>query len=300
MKPEEQQFHEKVKQARDLAMKGQYQQAAKLYSEVLNLLDKQTPDALVVQIELGWCYYNNQEYHKAIAQLEGALEHKEIDKQQQFDCQRLIGFSHSLLGRHQKAIHFLEQAIQIEIPPETKKFAYFELGKTLFVNSQIIESEHYLKIAKSLFSNEEEEYMSAIDYYLGFGAYFQKNFTRAKQFFEKIIEQSKTEKTRSTGFFGLAHLFYHQKNYTGMIDISEKILRLDPTFFDKETLGYFLCTSYLNLKMWIELETFFRELETNYPEGRYATEYPKFRNALENHSSQFKTGNRSPQDRTQN
>lgn len=118
---------------------------------------------------------------------------------------------------------------------------------------------------------------------MGFVAYFQKRYEEAKSRFNKLLHENNDVKTKASGHFGLAHLYYHDKNYILLKDTCEKIIRLDTTFYDKETLGYFLCHAYLHLKMWPELSSFFQELESSYPNGRYSTEYKAFRQVLKNH-----------------
>ncbi len=280
MKPEEKIIHQKVQEARSHYLDQNYQKAIENYTVAMKLLDEKSEDMLIIKIELGWSYYYNKEYGKAIQHLKDALQFEDINEQQKFDCLRIIGFSYEMLKNHREAQKALQNALSVNVPEESKRYTYFELGKILFTEGQIIEAEHYFQLAQPLFKEDEQAYRLALEYYLGFSAFYQKKFDLAKRHFEKILGESKDAKMRASGFFGLAHLFYKNKDYSLLIDTCEKILRLDPTFFDKETLGYFMCSAYLHLKMWDELEMFFNELESNYPKGRYASEYPKFREAL--------------------
>jgi len=75
-------------------------------------------------------------------------------------------------------------------------------------------------------------------------------------------------------------VFYDKKEYTALIDACEKIIHLDKGFYDKETLAYFLCRGYMELKMWGELDTFLPSLIDVYPEGRYKAAYPQLEWAL--------------------
>jgi len=285
MNSTEKQILEKLKTARDHYLDQEYSAAIDLYLELADELKDDKDNISVIRIELGWSHYYNEDYLKAIEVFDQAMEDARLAPQQQFDCLRLIGFSYEMLGDLKKARKYIEQALDVNIADSEKRYSYFELGKVLFNLGDIIEAEHAFKIAESLFKEYEPDYQHALEYYLGFTAYFQKKFKIARQYFDKILEGAEDTKIRATGFFGLAHLHYHHRDYQALIDICEKILRLDETFFDKETLGYFLSSAYLNLQRWEGLEMFFNELEANYPNGRYAAEYPKFRKALDAHLS---------------
>ena len=145
----------------------------------------------------------------------------------------------------------------------------------------MIEAEHHLKKAESLFKPDELTYTLALAYFLGFTSYFLKKFEKSRNYFDFIILHADDHKTKAGGYFGLAHLHYHQKEYPVLTDLCEKIMRLDESFYDKETLGFFLCESYYQLKNWDNLENFFNQLQQQYPTGRYAGEYEKYRYGIE-------------------
>jgi tetratricopeptide (TPR) repeat protein len=282
MNNEEKLLQKKIEKARKFGLEKQFDNAIKNYLAVIEELDDSEPGKFILEIELGWCYYNNQNYSQAIIQFETLLKNKDlIQPQQQFDCLRLIGFSHSMLGNRDEAIYVLKKSLNINILEKTKRFVYFELGKLLLDQGQVLEAENFLKKADALFEKNETNYKFSLTYYFGFIAYLNKNISLASKMFEKIIKQSKDPKTRASGFFGLAHIHYFNKDYATLIDICEKILRLDQSFFDKETLGFFMCSAYSKLKLWNQLEIFFSELESNYPQGRYSKEYAQFRNMIQ-------------------
>jgi tetratricopeptide (TPR) repeat protein len=285
MNNEEKLFYLTVEKARKCGLEKKYQNAIQHYHEAIKMLDDQDPNCLILRIELGWAFYESQNYSDAIIQFQDAVKRKNIDNQQKFDCLRLIGFSYLMLGNNKNAIDALMESQIIEVPEKMKRFVYFELGKLLFHANQILQAEKFLTKANALFDRSESEYQSTLAYFLGFVAFLQQKLSSASRLFEKVLKTSNNPKTRAAGFFGLAQLHYYNKDYTTLIDFCEKILRLDPTFDDKETLAYFMSTAYLKLKMWEPLKTYFNELETNYPNGRYARDYPKFKEAL--HKSHF-------------
>lgn len=283
MNSDEQKILEKLKEARNLYLQENFSEAINIYRELCDLLKDDSQNLPVVQIELGWSYYQNQEYQSAIEQLQRAVNSQFLTPKQQFDCLRLIGFSHEMLKDHPRARSFLEDALSVDIPEKEKRHAYFELGKVLFTMGEIIEAEHYFSMAEPLFNDTEKNYKLSIGYFLGFTSLLQKNFRDARERFDAIIRQGDDIKDQVSGYFGLAHIHYYKKDYQALLDLCEKILRLDSNFFDKETLGYFMCFAYMHLRKWEELEMFFSELEKNYPAGRYASEYPKFRQAIKEH-----------------
>ncbi len=280
MSESEQKILKQLKTARDLYLKGNYPKAIEIYKDLETVLKDDPENLSVILIELGWAFYNNQEYENAIDRMEKAIDGKNINQQQAFDCYRIIGFSYEMLGKNDLAIKNLGSALNIDVSRSAKRYAIFELGKIYFTSGQIVKAQEYLKEANQLFEDSEMDYKTALAYYLGFAAYFEKNFPLAQKHFNFVIQRGKDYKTLASGYFGLAHLHYQHKEYEALIDTSEKIMRLDDTFFDKETLGYFLCEAYLNLKDKKELTNFFTELKSAYPEGRYASEYPKYEVAL--------------------
>jgi tetratricopeptide (TPR) repeat protein len=280
MSESEQKILNQLGNARDLYLKGNYPEAIDIYKKLETVLKDDPENLSVILIELGWAFYNNQNYENAINRMEKAIADKNINQQQTFDCYRIIGFCYEMSGKNDLAIKNLESALNIEVSRSAKRYAIFELGKIYFTSGQIVKAQEYLKEANQLFEDSELEYKTALAYYLGFAAYFEKNFPLAQKHFNFVIQRGKDYKTLASGYFGLAHLHYQHKEYEALIDTSEKIMRLDDTFFDKETLGYFLCEAYLNLKEKKELSNFYTELKNSYPKGRYASEYQKYEVAL--------------------
>lgn len=280
MENNEKKILDDVEAARQHYTSGDYPKAIEIYRRLTELLADEKENLAVIQIELAWSYYQHQEYTNAIDCLERAIQSSTLDQQQLFDCYRLIGFSFQMLNRRTEAISYLKKAVDMEIAETVKRFSYFELGKIFFMEGQMMEAAHYFTAAQPLFTEQEKSYVIALTFYQGFINYFQKNYSQARQQFDYIIQHAEDNKTKASGYFGMAHLYYQEKQYSVLIDICEKIMRLDETFYDKESLGYFLCESYLHLKEWENLENFFTELQNHYPKGRYQKEYLKFAEAL--------------------
>jgi len=272
----EEQILEMIDTARKNYAQQNYDEAISLYEQVAKILKDDTDNLPIIYIELGWSYYNNKVYARAIQNFKQALDSHKLNDQQTFDCLRLIGFSEELQGNRAAAIQSLNQALDLDLAEHLKRYTFFELGKIYFLDGQMIEAEPHLKKAEALFKKDESTYSLALAYYLGFTSYFLKKFKQSRTYFDQIISHADDHKTKAGGFFGLAHLHYHQKDFTVLIDLCEKIMRLDESFYDKETLGFFLCESYYQLKNWEELENYFQQLQQQYPHGRYGGEYEKY------------------------
>lgn len=281
MSSNEQKILAKIKAARSYYMKGNFEKAVELYRNVAETIADDPDNLPIIQIELGWSLYQVKNYQEAIRHLQAASRSDSLTTRQRFDCLRLTGFCYEMMGDLPRARQFLQEAILQELPTKDKRFAIFELGKIFFMENQYLESEHYFNMILDTFSEKEASYYFAIRYYLGFCAFYQKQYDKARHYFDRLIELKNDPATRVTGYFGLAHIHFIREQYSAVVDLCEKILKMDPQFFDKETLGYFLATAYLHLGNRQSAETFLNELETNYPGGRYASQYAKLRALLQ-------------------
>ncbi|GAB4332407.1 MAG: hypothetical protein Kow0037_09890 [Calditrichia bacterium] len=280
MNDREKMILEKLDAARNAYDKQNFEKAIELYRELAALLKDDPENLAVIHIELGWCYYQNKQYEQAIGMFREALRSESLNDLQRFDLNRLLGFSYEMLRQPTKAAHFLEKALEIGIPEKEKRFTYFELGKVLFSDGHPIEAEFYLSKAEKLFDESEKDYLVALKYYLGFAEFFQKRYENARNQFDFIVQNATDNKIKAGGYFGLAHLHYQNKEFQALVDICEKILVLDEEFYDKESLGYFLASAYAELNRKEELEAVLLEMERQYPNGRFSTQYPRLREAL--------------------
>lgn len=284
MNPTEKQILEKLHQAREAYMRQQYHKATALYKWVEAQIQDDRANLPIIQIELGWSYYNAGDFKKAIHYLEEAQKSSTLTAQQRFDCLRLIGFSYQALGKTEQALDFLERALSMDTAESDKKYIYFEIGKMRFLQGALIKSKTYLEKAVGFFDWQEEKYYQSILYYLGFVAFYEKQLDRAKQHFSEIIEKASENEGKATGYFGMAHILYECNNYRELTDTCHRILELDQNFYDRETLAFFLSKSNLELKRYDEFAIFYNQLRKKYPEGRYRDYYPIFEKRLRSHS----------------
>jgi tetratricopeptide (TPR) repeat protein len=271
-----------LEEARQLYLSQNYPEALKKYAWLEKQLKDDPVNLPIIWIEYGWTHYYQKNFLECISYLKKAENHPSLNEQQKFDCFRLIGFSYASLNNSKLSIKNLNEALRFEVEEESKKYIYFELGKIYYLVGDFSQAQSHLEKASKNFAVGEQAYHLAIDYYLGFINYYGKEFEQAKSSFNEIIRKAQDEKTRATGYFGMAHIFHDERQYFALIEVCQKILKLDNNFYDKETLGFFFCQSYLNLKKFDQLRPFLDELMKNYPEGRYKSYYNIFNNAIKN------------------
>ena len=281
MTSQEQEILEKIHQARDHYIKQNYEPAIELYTWIENQLQDDLVNLPIIQIELGWSYYNFKDFKNCIIYLKKALQSNSLNTQQIFDCLKLIGFSLAVSGEKKEAITFLEKAIEQEIPEEEKKYVNFKLGEIHFIEGAIKKAKQQLEPIHKYFSWKEPEYYQTLLYYLGFIAFYEKQFERATHYFSEIIQNTPIPKNKASGYFGLAHLSHEKKNFVELKRSCEKILELDKDFYDQETIGYFLCKSLMELKQYKQFLSIYFELHRKYPNGRYSSYYPLFEKTLQ-------------------
>lgn len=283
----EQTILEKLRQAREAYRRQQYVEAIQQYRWVAEQIQDDKANLPIIYIELGWSYYNANDFKNCILHLKKALSASTLVPQQRFDCLKLIGFSYRSLGDSANALLYLDKAVDQKISEEEKRFVYFEIGKIHFTGGAIQKCKPYLKKSEQHFTWNENTYFQAIAYYLGFVAYYEKQYQLAENYFSEIIEKSADGKGKATGYFGLANLLYQKENYPGLIEICKKISKLDRDFYDPETIEFFLSKALMELGRHMDFATHYTSLRKKYPTGRYRSHYPIFEKKL----LQFKTSN---------
>jgi len=276
----EQTILEKLRQAREAYSRQQYIEAIELYRWIADQIQDDKINLPIIYIELGWSYYNANDFKNCTLYLKKALSAGTLVPQQRFDCLKLIGFSYKSSGETANALQYLGKAMDQAISEEEKRYVNFEIGKIHFTAGAIQKSKPYLKKAEQHFTWNDSMYFQAIAYYLGFVAYYEKQYQLAENYFSKIIEKSTDGSGKAAGYFGVAHLLYEVKNYPELADVSQKILELDRNFYDKETIEFFLSQAFMELGQHREFAAHYASLRKKYPAGRYQGHYPIFEKKL--------------------
>lgn len=283
MEPSKEEIIGVLKQAQSAFMAQDYSQAIEKYGWVEQYIQDDPENLAALWTEMGWTYYLMLDYPKAIAVLGKALQSPHLNQKQVFDCLRIIGFSHEYGGNPDKAIAFLQDALLQGVEDEEKRYTYFELGKIFFAQNMSKDAKPYLEKAQKLLDKTDHDYLQTTRYYLGFIAFFEKEMEKSEDLFQTYIENAANEQAAVPGYFGMAHLYFERKNFEALLEISQKIMQLEEAFFDRETIAFFLCKSYLALEKWKELGVFLPELKAAFPNGRYAAVYPEMQKALDDH-----------------
>lgn len=280
MDSKEQKILEKIQKARDYYLKQNYKQAIEIYKWTEEQIKDDPVNLPIIQIELGWSYYNSKDFKNCISYLKKALKSNSLNTRQKFDCLRLIGFSMASSGNKKEAIEYLNKALEHNIPDEEKKYVYFKIGELYFIDGAIKKSKHYFQKIRNYFSWKENAYYRTLIYYSGFIAFYEKHFEEATQYFTEIVNKASDKETKASGYFGLAHILHEKKNFTELVQTCKKILEHDKNFYDQETLGYFFCISFMELKQYTKFTSFYNELHKKYPNGRYRNFYYIFDKTL--------------------
>jgi len=273
----------RLEKAQKLFLEKKYQQSLEEYSWVEKQFQDDPETLSMIRLEMGWTHYAAGNYKQAVRYLKEGIKSSELKEhpKEYFDSLQMLSFSCEATGDTTNAVDYFKKALQLSVDEKLKKPLFFEVGKILFVQQNYSEAKSYLeKVIELPESPAEKMYRETAIYYLGFIALFEKDYRTAIRFFNRYIEEASGKKERAPGYFGLAHVYRARKEYPALIDVCKKIIHLDTDFFDKETLGYFICLGYMELQMWDELDTFLPELMRNYPEGRYKNTYPIFEQAL--------------------
>jgi|GEM_PF-2526928 len=280
MKQDNKNILDRLRQAQEYFMQKDYQRALENYHSIEADLKDSPENQPAIWIEIGWNYYLLKQFQHAAAYFEMALESPHINQKQVFDCLRLTGFCYEFMENPDKALAFLQDALNQPIEDKDKRFVLFETGKIFYRQNLTREARPYLEKSLEFFSQEEKAYLRANRYYLGFILFYEKENRKAEKLFESIITDSETDADKASGYFGIAHLLYEKQDYDALITCCQTIIRLNPEFFDMETLAFFLCRSYLELEMWDELGIFLPNMMDSYPEGRYAISYRQLQESL--------------------
>ena len=273
----------RLRAAQEAFLEKDYRTSLSQYKWLENCLQNEPDNLPFIWIEIGWNHYFLKDFRNAIFYLSRALESQKINVRQIFDCLRLLGYCHEYTGNTDKALAYLQDALGQDVDDIIKRHVHFEIGKIFFARNNALAAKPYLEIAYELFDNDEASYTQTIRYYLGFIAYIETLPEKASGFFSEMIANAADDCGKAPGYFGLAHLAYEAGNYQKVLDCCLQIVEMDADFYDKETLAFFLCRSYMQLKRWKELEIFLPQLLNNFPEGKYKSAYPTLIAALQTH-----------------
>ncbi|MEY2586403.1 MAG: hypothetical protein RLY11_252 [Bacteroidota bacterium] len=131
----------------------------------------------------------------------------------------LLAHHYFELSMFQEAIDFLESTDQLYLNNDENEQVQFEKAVSYFSQKKFDNAKPYLK---SLVQLEKSRYKTDVQYYLGFIAFSENNFTEALPFFQSIEKDDKYK--RAIPFY-LAYIYHDKGDETKAIEYGESYLK---------------------------------------------------------------------------
>jgi tetratricopeptide (TPR) repeat protein len=262
-----------ISNARELYDSGKFEEASRVYLEGLKQT-KSIEQSALIWAELCWTFYKMEKFEQAIDAAENVLSF-DVQYAMREDIYRLMGFSYSYLGNDDKSREFLKKSIEIDNESKKQKYIYYELGKLEFRNQNYQESQKYLNEVEEYFKENDQDYWLSLLFFKGFNFYYQQNIDEGEKTFKLLVEKAKDPISQSNGYYGLAYITFEKKDYLETVNISEKVTKLNPNFFDMESLGFLMAASFFSLGRYDVFKLYFEQMKKSYTSGRYFDELSK-------------------------
>lgn len=268
-------FENKINQARSLYDEKKYDEAAGIYLSALQDAHKNDDKALV-WAELCWLFYKKQAFQQCLEAAESVFE-LNPDYEAKADLLRLAGYSASALGDLEKGRDMLLQSLDLDSDSAKQKFIYYELGKMEFAQGNYADSEDYLEKIESQFKETEPAYWLSLLFFRGFNNYYLQNLKESEHAFKLLVENAAENVEKANGFYGLAYIAFDKKEYLETINMCERVTNHNPNFFDMESVGFLMTSSFYHLGRTDVFLQYCEQMEKAYPEGRYYKELLKLK-----------------------
>ncbi len=259
-----------LKKARQHLEQKQYKNARMMYFQAFNQISDPKVKA-IIWAELSWVYFYEGDLGKAIEASENVLLHDENYRAKE-DLYRLQGYAY--LGQKEPALaeRYLMQSLSENRTDDKQQYVKYELAKLYFYQGNYDLAHPLLEEILDFFSNRDPVYRLSVLFFLGFVYYYLENYKRARGSFEQILSSNPPSERKASGFFGLAFVEFHEKNYLNVISLCEKIIELEPDFFDRESVGFLTAASYYYLGRIDIFKEYYTQLMKTFPQGRYIAE----------------------------
>ena len=248
----------------------QYKNARLMYFQAFNQVSDPKARA-IIWAELSWVYYYEGEYGRAIEAAENVLLHDE-DYRARDDLFRLQGYAYIAQKNNILAERYLTQSLNENNTDDKQQYVKYELAKLHFSRGNYDLAHPLFEEILDFFSGRDADYKMSVLFFLGFVCYYLESFSQARGYFEQILSDDPTDSRKASGFFGLAFVEFHDKNYLNVISLCEKIMGLAPDFFDRESVAFLTAASYYHLGRFDIFNEYSRELIKAFPNGRYVNE----------------------------
>ena len=263
-------FANLVTTARKLFDEQKYKEATKNYYEALDIVPNDE-DRATVWAELCWTYYKDRSFKEVIEAAENVLEFNPKYEGED-DLYRLVGYSYFALENDEKAEEYFLKSLKIDSDSEKQKYVCYELGKLYFRNQRYVDAEKYLDMAEEFFKNKAKDYWISLLFFKGFSRYYLQKISDAEKYFKQIVENTNEAVSQANGFYGLAYINFDKKNYLDTINTCEKVTKLNPNFFDMESIGFLTAASFFYLGRFDVFKQYFDQIKKTFKSSRYLDE----------------------------
>jgi len=262
-----------ISNARELYDSGKFEEASRIYLEGLKQT-KSIEESALIWAELCWTFYKLERFEQVIDAAENVLSF-DVQYAMREDLYRLMGFSYSYLNNDDKSREFLQKSLEIDNESDKQKYIYYELATLEFRNQNYAESQKQLDQVEEYFKENSQDYWLSLLFFKGFNNYYQQNIDESETIFKLLIEKSEDPVSKSNGYYGLAYITFEKKDFLETVNICEKVTKLNPNFFDMESLGFLMAASFFSLGRYDVFKLYFEQMKKSYTNGRYFDELSK-------------------------
>ena len=263
-------FDRTLQKARHHLEKKEYKNARLMYFQAFNQISDPKLKA-IIWAELSWVYYYEGDHMKAIESSENVLLHDENYRARE-DLFRLQGYAYLAQKQLVLAERFLTQSLKENNTDDKQQYVKYELAKLHFSLGNYDLAHPLLEDILGFFTEKDPDYLMSVLFFLGFVYYYLENYSAARRCFEQILSENPPVSRKASGFFGLAFVEFHDKNFLNVISLCENIISLDPDFFDRESVAFLTAASYYQLGRIDIFNEYYQQLMKTFPSGRYVDE----------------------------
>ncbi|MCB0282243.1 MAG: hypothetical protein H6627_06115 [Calditrichae bacterium] len=272
------QFEENIDKARSLYEEEKFKEASQIYLQSINSAANDQDKALV-WAELSWTFYKLKSYKQTIEASQNVLN-LDAHYNAKEDLYRLIGYSYIALGDNPEAEKYLLESLKVENKSQKQQYIYYELAKIYFRQEMYEQALEYINKVESFFEKNSKDFWLSALFFKGFIHYYQKQLDESDKIFNTIVTLADQAGVQANGFYGQAYIAFEKKKYLDTINLCEKVIKLNPGFYDMESLGFLMAASFFHLERYDIFEMYYLELQKKFPSGRYNRELHALRKQI--------------------
>jgi tetratricopeptide (TPR) repeat protein len=257
-------------QAREHREDGLSSSAVPLYKDILksDLLDAEEKSNVLA--ELGYAYYDLEEYKFASKSLKESLSLNENGAYYDDIC-ILIGYCCYRIGEYEESITFYEKAINNTDDPEKRINLFYYIGRGyvfLYENKKAIK---YLKRYMKEIITPDEDTVSMYKYYLGFAYLNSNKYYRAGKLFNQLIDTSVFE-YEIKGYYGMTLLSFKKGKCSDVIRYGKEIFEKDQKFSKIEEVIFYMLKCFVIIDEKEKAKEYLNYFRKHYPNSTRLSE----------------------------